>query len=67
MKKLLFSLGIAALLAESAWAAQAFFTGRMQMVQTVTGQSAWNCEYNYAGHTFWRTFIGSCPYSIDVQ
>lgn len=45
----------------------AFWTGKQVMVQTVTYQSGWNCEYNYAGQTIWRVFIGSCPSSIAVQ
>lgn len=45
----------------------AFWTGKQQQVQTVTYQYGWNCEYNYAGRTFWRTFVGSCPLSVQVQ
>jgi hypothetical protein len=47
--------------------ATAYFTGKQEMVQTVTYQSGWNCEYNYAGRTFWRTFVGSCPSSVQVR
>jgi hypothetical protein len=47
--------------------ATAFFTGKQQQVQTVTYQYGWSCEYNYAGRTFWRTFVGSCPSSVQVQ
>ena len=50
-----------------AHAATAFFTGRMEMVQTVTYQMAWRCEYNYAGQTFYRLFQNSCPSSVAVQ
>lgn len=50
-----------------AYAATAFWTGKMVPVTTVTYQSAWNCEYNYAGQTFWRAFQGSCPSSVEVQ
>jgi hypothetical protein len=45
----------------------AIFTGKQQQVQTVTSQYGWNCEYNYLGRTFWRTFVGSCPSSVQVQ
>jgi hypothetical protein len=45
----------------------AYWTGKQHQVQTVTYQSGWNCEYNYAGRTFWRTFVGSCPSSVQVQ
>jgi len=48
-------------------AATAYWTGKQTQVQTVTYQSGWNCEYSYAGRTFWRTFVGSCPSSIQVQ
>lgn len=47
--------------------ATAYWTGKQQQVQTVTYQSGWSCEYNYAGRTFWRTFVGSCPASVQVQ
>lgn len=50
-----------------AWCATAFFTGRQEMVQTVTFQMAWKCEYNYAGQTFWRVFKTSCPSSVEVE
>ena len=45
----------------------AFWTGKQVQAQTVTNQFGWNCEYNYAGKTFWRTFVGSCPSSVQVQ
>jgi hypothetical protein len=48
-------------------AATAYWTGKQTQVQTVTYQVGWNCEYNYAGRTFWRTFVGSCPSSVQVQ
>lgn len=48
-------------------AATAYWTGKQQQVQTVTYQYGWSCEYNYAGRTFWRTFVGSCPSSVQVQ
>lgn len=47
--------------------ATAYFTGQQRQVQTVTYQSGWNCEYRYINQTFWRTFVGSCPSSIQVQ
>ena len=59
---------IAALLvALPAFAGSAFFTGRQEMVQTVTYRMAWNCQYNYNGRTFWMLFEGSCPSSVNVQ
>lgn len=48
-------------------AATAYWTGKQTQVQTVTYQSGWTCEYSYAGRTFWRTFVGSCPSSVQVQ
>lgn len=58
---------LAALLASSnAFAATAFFTGRQEMVQSVTYQMVWNCQYQYAGNYFWQAFQGSCPSSVEV-
>lgn len=53
--------------ASNAFAAQAFWTGRMEFVTTVTGMAAWNCEYDYAGQTFWRVFQNTCPANVQVQ
>jgi hypothetical protein len=64
MKKLLL---VSVLAAMPAYGATAHFTGRMEQVQTVTYQIAWNCEYRYLGQTFWRAFIGSCPSSIEIR
>lgn len=58
---------IALVASTSAFAATAYFTGRMEMVTTVTYQQAWKCEYNYAGQTFWRVFRNSCPSSVEVE
>lgn len=55
------------LAATSAYAASAFWTGKQVQVTTVTGQIAWNCEYNYNGQIFWRLFKTSCPSNIEVQ
>lgn len=48
-------------------AASAFFTGRQEMVQTVTFKMVWRCQYNYNGQLFWRLFESSCPSSVEVQ
>lgn len=53
--------------ASTAYAAQAYFTGNMHQVTTVTQQIGWECEYLYAGQKFWRTFVGLCPTVIEVQ
>ena len=56
-----------ALASTSALAATAFWTGRSEMVTTVTYQQAWKCEYMYAGQKFWRVFKNSCPSSVEVE
>lgn len=59
---------VATLLASaSVFAATAFWTGRSEMVTTVTYQQAWKCEYMYAGQKFWRVFRNSCPSSVEVE
>lgn len=61
------ALAIALLVvAGPALAATAYWTGRQEIAQSVTGMVVWNCEYNYAGRTFWRAFQGSCPTSVEV-
>jgi hypothetical protein len=55
------------LLSAPAVAATAVWTGRQEQVQTVTGKSAWNCQYQYNGQYFWRIYETSCPSSIEVQ
>ena len=65
MKKLILALAIIA--ASPAHAATAFFTGRQEMVTTVTYQQAWNCEYSYLGRNFWRIHRNYCPSSVEVQ
>lgn len=66
MKKTFAALLFAASVAH---AATATWTGRSEIVTTVTYQQAWRCEYSYAGQTFYRLFpIGSgCPASVEVQ
>lgn len=66
MKRLVVLLA-AMLVATSAFAAQAMWTGRQEQVQTVTGVFVWKCEYNYNGQTFWKLFQTSCPSSIEIQ
>jgi len=44
-----------------AFAGTAFFTGRMHQVQTANHEVAWECQYNYQGKMFWRTYKGTCP------
>jgi hypothetical protein len=67
--KIAWALAVAAgmALSTSAYAATAFFTGRQEMVQTVTYQMAWKCYYSYAGQTFTAIFKDSCPSSIEVE
>ena len=66
MKKTGFVL-VAVFFAANAYAATAYFTGQMEMVQSVTGRMVWNCQYQYAGQYFWRAFSGTCPSSVQVQ
>ena len=60
-------LAFGLMLGVGAFAASAFFTGRQEMVQTVTYKMVWRCQYNYNGQLFWRLFEGTCPSSVDVQ
>jgi Tfp pilus assembly protein PilV len=45
----------------------AFWTGKSQSGQSVTGAVGMNCEYQYGGRYFWRMFQGYCPSSIQIQ
>lgn len=45
----------------------ATWTGRQNMIQTVTYQQAWNCEYRYAGQLFWQVHSSTCPSSVNVR
>lgn len=49
------------------FAETAYWTGRSEIVQTVTYQTAINCEYNYGGQTFWQAYKNYCPASVEVQ
>jgi len=64
MKTLLLLLTLA--IPNTAYCATAYFTGKQTMVQTVTYQMAWECEYKYLGNTFHRVFKNNCPSSIEV-
>lgn len=44
----------------------AYWTGKSQAAQSVTGAVGFNCEFNFAGRTFWRMFQ-TCPSSIQIQ
>ena len=50
-----------------AFAATAFWTGKMEQVQTVTYRYVWRCEYNYNGQLFYRLFERSCPSTVEVS
>jgi hypothetical protein len=50
----------------AAHAATANFTGRMELVTTTTGVSAWRCQYQYNGQYFWQIFRDNCPPMIEV-
>jgi hypothetical protein len=66
MKKLIALIALAAA-ATSAFAATAYWTGASQIATSVTGRVGFNCEYNYAGRTFWVMFEGSCPSRVNVN
>jgi hypothetical protein len=66
VKKLIIALAVGLTLSGTASAATAFWTGRMETGQSVTGRFVYNCEYNYAGNTFWRAFGSYCPSSVEV-
>ena len=66
MKKLLLAITLL-MFANSSFSATAYFTGRQVQVQTITYQYGWNCEYRYAGRTFWQVFTGFCPTQIEIQ
>ena len=58
MRKLLTAVSLA-------WA---MWTGRMEYVTTMTYQQGVNCQYDYMGQKFWRTFVGgSCPGKVWVE
>lgn len=48
-------------------AATAFWTGQQRFAQSVTGMPGFQCQYQFAGKTFWAFFTGSCPPSIEVE
>lgn len=50
-----------------AMAAMAVWTGKQEMVQTVTGRMVWRCQYQYAGRYFYFLFENSCPSQVDVE
>ena len=45
----------------------AFWTGKSRPVQTVTYQTAWECEYNYNGQNFTKIFKLTCPSSLTIE
>ena len=48
-------------------AVTAIWTGRQEQVVTVSGLIAWNCEYQFAGQTFWKVFQNFCPATVEVE
>ncbi len=55
-------------LSTSANAAIALWTGRSEIVRTVTLQMGVNCEYRYINTIFWVTFTGyQCPNTVQIQ
>lgn len=45
----------------------ASWTGKQTMVETVTHQQAWECEYYFQGQIIRKVFSSGCPSSITVQ
>lgn len=58
---------LAAMCPGQVMAGSAYWTGRSEMVQTVTYRMAWRCEYNYNGRVFAQVFESSCPSSVNVE
>lgn len=48
-------------------ASSAYWTGKSEMVRTVTYKMAWKCEYNYNGRIFTELFESGCPSSVTVE
>ena len=65
--RMLFAALVGVAVAAPAYAATAYWTGRQEQVQTVTGKYVWKCEYNYNGQMIYRLFEMSCPSSIEVE
>lgn len=65
MKKVVFAVLLGMSL--PALAATAVWTGKQEMVQTVTGKMVWRCEYQYAGQYFYYLFETSCPSQVEIQ
>lgn len=55
------------LLSTPVFAATAYWTGGMELVETITYKIAWRCEYTYLGDTFYKVFRNSCPMQIEVE
>jgi hypothetical protein len=62
----LFAIFCLSLSALPAFAATAYFTGRMQQVHLPNNAVGWTCQYSNGGKTFWRTFQGNCPAQVRV-
>jgi hypothetical protein len=56
------------LIAGSAYAASAYWTGKSRYVTTVTYQQALECQYDYLGRKFWVAVdSGFCPATVQVR
>ncbi len=66
--KRLFLAAALALLAAHAVAQQAAWSGKTELVMTITGQQGIKCGYMYNGQRFDRVFNGSsCPSVVDIE
>ena len=66
MKAMIVALALVCV-ASPAFAVTAFFTGNAHPVQTVTYRTGWECQYQYAGQTFWVTETSYCTPTVEVQ
>jgi hypothetical protein len=66
MKKLLSIILLTFVTTVYAFPITAYFTGRQEMVTTVTHEVMWECYYTYSGHQYTRLFKNSCPHTIEV-
>lgn len=67
MRRAALALAACVLVVPCALAATGYWTGKQEMVQTVTYQMAWKCEYNVNGQMVYLIFKNRCPSSVEVE
>ena len=66
MKKLITLIALL-IVASSAFAGTAYWTGEVQYITTISYQQGVRCGYNYNGQHFYMVFNSTiCPSSINV-